>query len=156
MVMAKKKPARRKPNPTKQEMFLAAITATAGNVDRATVIAKIADKLHYRWMKDPEYAERFRKAKRQAVANLETKLHELGMDGDVRAIIAALKAAKPNKYRERFEQKATGEVRVVIQHTSDFFKNNRIIAAPPVNSPVIASPALNGHTNGNGNGKHHA
>ncbi len=115
--------------PVKQANFLKAL-AGVGNITKAAEIAGVDRTAHYRWLDDPEYAERFEKAKEQAIEVMEAEAWRRGIDGveepvyqggklvgvvrkysDV-LLIFQLKAAKPEKYRDRFAGHLTVDAKV--------------------------------------------
>ncbi len=97
--MSDKKPPRKS---TKQELFLRAF-AKCGNVTMAARQVKISKTDHYRWLeKDATYGERFYEAKESAIEYLEELLLREAEKGQIAAIIFALKAARPEKYRDNF------------------------------------------------------
>ena len=52
---------------------------------------------------DEEFDGLYLEAEQTAVDALEGKLYEIGIGGDVKAIVTLLKAHRPNQYRERRE-----------------------------------------------------
>ena len=99
--MNDKKPPRKSP---KQELFLKAFSK-CGNVSMAARQVKISKTDHYRWLKDDAtYGERFYEAKECAIEYLEELLLREAEKGQIAAIIFALKAARPEKYRDNFSR----------------------------------------------------
>ncbi len=105
----------------KKRAFLAAYRET-GNVRLACEAAQIGRSSHYRWLDDPDYAEEFERAKKDAVDVLEAEARRRAVEGweepvgwykgeaggTVRRysdtlLIFLLKGAAPEKYRERME-----------------------------------------------------
>ena len=105
----------------KKRAFLAAYRET-GNIRLACQAAQIGRSSHYRWLDDPDYAEEFERAKKDAVDVLEAEARRRAVEGweepvgwykgeaggTVRRysdtlLIFLLKGAAPEKYRERME-----------------------------------------------------
>jgi len=105
----------------KKRAFLAAYSET-GNIRLACQAAQIGRSSHYRWLDDPDYAEEFEQAKKDAVDVLEAEARRRAVEGweepvgwykgeaggTVRRysdtlLIFLLKGAAPQKYRERME-----------------------------------------------------
>jgi hypothetical protein len=92
---------------TKKERFLRAISK-CGVVTTAAKWAKVSATVHYRWMSDPEYAERFEAAREAAIEALETVLYREARKANVPLLIFALKALRPEVYRENSRVELTG------------------------------------------------
>ena len=105
----------------KRAAFLAAYRET-GNVKLAAEAAQISRSAHYRWVAEPDYAEEFEQAKRDAVDVLEAEARRRAVTGVLEPVgwykgeaggtvrrysdtllIFLLKGAAPEKYRERLE-----------------------------------------------------
>ena len=105
----------------RQERFLIAFSQV-GTVLHAAKIAEIDRKQHSRWLKDdPEYAARFAQAEIEAIEHLEREARRRAMEGTDEPIywrgekidtvkkysdvllIFLLKAARPERYRERVD-----------------------------------------------------
>ncbi|NPV80809.1 MAG: hypothetical protein HPY52_11115 [Firmicutes bacterium] len=102
----------------KKRAFLAAF-GQVGNLTQAAEIAGINRNTHYDWMQDPEYAEAFEVAKKEAADRLEAEARRRAVEGveepvyyqgqvcgTVRRysdtlLIFLLKGALPDKYKER-------------------------------------------------------
>jgi hypothetical protein len=98
-------PARKSP---KQELFLRAFSK-CGIVSLAARQAKINKATHYKWLKDdPSYGERFAQGQETAIEYLEELLLRQAEGGNIAAIIFALKAARPEKYRDNYRVELTG------------------------------------------------
>ncbi len=90
-----------------------------GTVLKACEVAKVPRSEHYRWLKNPRYAERFREAEEHAVQALETEARRRAMVGHDKPVfykgepiaqirefsdtllIFLLKAKRPEIYRDR-------------------------------------------------------
>jgi hypothetical protein len=109
-----------------QRAFLAAFRETCSKT-KAAQSAGIQRQMHYRWMKeDQQYAEAFDAAQEQAIAVLEDEAIRRSVDGVREPIFwkgvecgyklvysdgllqFMLKAARPDRYRERVTQEHTG------------------------------------------------
>ncbi len=114
----------------KKRAFLAAYRET-GNVKLACEAGRVGRSSHYRWLEqDPDYAEEFEQAQKDAVDVLEAEARRRAVEGweekvgwykgqaggTVRRysdtlLIFLLKGAAPEKYRERLEVRgALGKV----------------------------------------------
>jgi hypothetical protein len=99
------KPLRKSP---KQELFLKAYSK-CGIVSMAARQVKISATSHYRWMaSDPTYGERFAAARETAIEHLEELLLREAENGNIAAIIFALKAARPAVYRDNYRLEVSG------------------------------------------------
>ena len=119
---------------SKKAAFLAAY-AELGNITRAALAAKVARTKHYAWLKDPTYAQAFAEAEEIAVEKLEIEARRRAVEGLKRKkfdrlglpvmdpetgeqyfeheysdtlLIFLLKAARPEKYKDRVSQEHTG------------------------------------------------
>ena len=106
--------------------FLAAFSV-CGSITKACRWAKIARQTHYNWLEDPEYRTAFRGASERAGDALEDEAIRRAHDGIRKAVyykgkvvgyetefsdmllIQALKANKPEKYRDRSAVELTGK-----------------------------------------------
>jgi hypothetical protein len=75
----KKKPTRAKL--VRQQVFLQTY-AVCGNITQAAQAAKLEPGAHYNWLKDPEYAEAFRKAQDEATDLLVGEARRRAIEGD--------------------------------------------------------------------------
>jgi hypothetical protein len=108
----------------KKDLFVQ-VFAETGNVTAATKAAGIGRTTHYRWLQaDPAYKAEVDNAREEAVERLEREalrravegvdepvFHKGEVCGQIRRysdtlLIFMLKAANPEKYRERFEHRA--------------------------------------------------
>src|SRR5579863_6833509 len=128
---SKNRPTRptRPPTPKKQA-FLEAY-ATCCRVDKAAEIAGMNRSNHYDWLEsDPEYRKSFAAVKERAIESLEDEAVRRAHEGVERPVTVAgekvmvreysdtlliflLKAARPEKYRERSEVAIPGLVDLV-------------------------------------------
>jgi hypothetical protein len=110
-----------KTTPGRQRRFLEAY-AECGVISEAARQADIDRTMHYDWLADPEYKANFEAAQHVAGDSLETELFKrvyegvdeevTDFDGKTRTtrrfsdtlLIFALKAAKPDKYRDNYKQ----------------------------------------------------
>lgn len=116
-----------------QAAFLAAFSG-CGRVSRAAEIAEICRDDHYRWMKDdPTYPERFEATRQKAIGFLEDVAIKRATEGWLEPVfykgeetgtvrkfsdlllIFTLKGNAPEKYRERFDTRHSGEVSQVVK-----------------------------------------
>ena len=114
----------------KQKRFLAAFEACA-SITKAARWAKIHRSNHYQWLEESEfYAAVFPEVEKRAMRTLEDEAVRRAHDGVRRAIrykgkivgydteysdtlmVTLLKAGLPEKYRERIENKVTGDITV--------------------------------------------
>jgi len=104
----------------RQDTFLAAYSE-AGTIGSAAKAARINRRLHFKWMEDPEYAERFCEAQEQAHDKLESEARRRAVEGWTEPVFYEgekvgekpkysdnllsflLKGALPEKYKERYE-----------------------------------------------------
>ena len=105
----------------KRAAFLAAYRGT-GNILLACQAAQISRSSHYRWLQEPDYAQEFEQAKKDAVDVLEAEARRRAVEGYMEPVgwykgqaggtvrrysdallIFLLKGAAPEKYRERVE-----------------------------------------------------
>lgn len=131
----KEKPAFRAVATPRQCAFLAAYSETA-NITAAAEAAGIGRTTHYMWLEEPEYAANFKEEREAAIDRLELEAVRRARDGverlkfnngkpvidprtgepyvereySDRLLIFLLKAARPEKYSERHENKISGEV----------------------------------------------
>ena len=113
----------------KQTAFLAAFAQLA-SVTHAAEAAQINRREHYRWLPDPAYAEAFAEAQQIAIESLEREARRRAVEGVEEPVfhngrvcgtirrysdtllIFLLKAAYPEKYRERVDVNAQVNVTV--------------------------------------------
>jgi hypothetical protein len=136
-------------DPVKQAAFLAAF-AQVGNITAACKIAKIERRSHYDWINnDTEYQSRFEVAKLEAIENMETEARRRAVEGFEEPVFGSggkevgtvqvgtirkfsdtlliflLKAADPDKYRDRLDHRHSGsgggpiQASVTIQQVMD-------------------------------------
>lgn len=87
----------------KKGLFLEAF-ASQGTVLHAAKEVGIHRDTHYQWMKeDPDYAKAFSAASEDSVQNLEAEARRRAFAGSDTLLIFILKAARPERYRERIE-----------------------------------------------------
>ncbi len=104
----------------RQNAFLKAY-AEAGTISAAAKAARITRRLHFKWMKEPEYAEKFCEAQEMAHDKLEQEARRRAVEGWTEPIFyegvhvgdkpkysdqlltLLLKGALPDKYRDRYE-----------------------------------------------------
>ncbi len=109
----------------KARAFLAALAET-GNITAAAQAAGVGRRSHYLWMEDPAYRAKYEEAMDTAVDALEREARRRAIEGVVEPVfykgkavgavrrysdtlaIFLLKAARPEKYRDRHE--FTGKV----------------------------------------------
>ena len=85
--------------------------AVCGQIAKASRAAGINQFTHYYWMEDPEYVKAFEKAKEVAADYLEEVAIARATSGrkpSDRLLEFLLKAARPEKYKERTETNITG------------------------------------------------
>lgn len=119
----------------RKRAFLAAFSE-CGNLTKAGRLAQVDRRMHYVWMKDPEYAEAFREAEEVAIENLEAEARRRAVEGlrkkkfnskgepiidpetgeqytehdySDTLLIFLLKGARPEKYREYRNISLTGK-----------------------------------------------
>ena len=116
-----------------QAAFLAAFSG-CGMVKRAAEIAKIGRDDHYRWMRDDKtYPPRFEEARSKAITFLEDIAVERATQGWLEPVfyqgsecgtvrkfsdtllIFTLKGNAPEKYRERFDNRHSGDMTQTIK-----------------------------------------
>jgi len=94
------KPAN-KSTPARMRGFLEGYAQT-GRVNRASEVAGIAHKTHYRRLEsDPVYRRAFEQAEQQVGQMLEDAAVERALEGDTHLLLALLKRFRPDAYRER-------------------------------------------------------
>jgi len=99
------------PHPKKNAM-LSALSKT-GNVSAAARAAEIERRTHYRWLhSDPEYADAVEIAMEEAVDVLEAVARQRAIHGSDTLLIFLLKGHRPEKYRDRYEVKHAGKMKV--------------------------------------------
>jgi hypothetical protein len=134
---ARKAPVTKKARAALQAAFLAAVSET-GNITAAAKVAGVARASHYSWLEsdDGDYVERFKAAFDEAGDRLETEARRRAMEGveeptgwykgvpggyvqrySDRLLEFLLRAAKPEKYRERYEfdHKGTAKTPSVVE-----------------------------------------
>lgn len=79
--------------------------ADAAGISRRTIQRKVQD--------DPEFAERFKTAKEDAVDGLELEARKRAFAGSDTLLIFLLKGARPEKYKERIQTDANVKLNVV-------------------------------------------
>lgn len=117
----------------RQQAFLDAYEVY-GTVLKACEVAKVPRSEHYRWLKNPRYAERFRAAEEHAVQALETEARRRAMVGNDKPVfyrgqpvaqvrefsdalmIFLLKAKRPDVYRDRVVSERAGTPGVSTQN----------------------------------------
>lgn len=116
-----------------QAAFLAAYSG-CGRISRAAKVAKVCRDDHYRWMKgDPTYPKRFEAARQKAIGFLEDVAIQRATEGWLEPVfykgeetgavrkfsdlllIFTLKGNHPEKYRERIDNRLSGEVTQVVK-----------------------------------------
>lgn len=91
---------------------MVAALARTGNVSASARAAEIERSTHYRWLStDPEYAIAVEQALEDAVDVLEAVARKRAIVGSDPLLMFLLKAARPEKYRERHEVKHAGKIR---------------------------------------------
>lgn len=134
--------------------FLASIALT-GNVGISAAQIGIHRATHYVWLKeDPDYAAAFAAAMEDAADHLEAEARRRAVEGWIEPVfyrgkevggvrkysdtllIGLLKGARPEKYRDRVEHAAIGEITVVHSIPS--------AAGEPLTVQVAAPEALSG------------
>jgi hypothetical protein len=112
----------------KQAAFLTALIFHGGQIGKAAKSAKVARASHYHWMRDAEYTALYELAMAQVVGVLEDEAIRRAKEGVEKTVyyqgfpcgtemqysdailMFLLKAAAPEKYRERSEVKAEVDV----------------------------------------------
>jgi hypothetical protein len=95
----------------KQAAFLTALVFHSGQIGKAAKSAKIARGSHYWWLEQVEYKAHYDRAIAQVVGVLEDEAIERATVGHSDSLLMfLLKAAAPEKYRERAEVKAEVDV----------------------------------------------
>jgi hypothetical protein len=145
--LARKKPER-VDKAKNQAAFLAAFRS-CGRIDVSAKAAGITSQAHYLWIKkDPEYKRIFAEAREEAVAYLEDEAHRRAVEGTTEDIyyqgevcgtklnysdtllIFLLKAANPEKYRDRFDIRSKvesiGEQPPLVAMVSEVFTASEI------------------------------
>lgn len=80
-----------------------------GAVAHACEVAGICRATAYNWRKDDEeFAAAWDKAVEESIELLEASVYERARQKDTLAAIFLLKAARPEKYRDRYEHQLTG------------------------------------------------
>ncbi|MFA5383984.1 MAG: hypothetical protein WC364_04870 [Eubacteriales bacterium] len=119
---------------SKKAAFLAAYSEL-GNITRAALASNVARTKHYTWLKDPAYAQAFAEAEEIAIETLEVEARRRAIEGLKRKkfnknglpvmdpetkeqyfeheysdtlLIFLLKAARPEKYKDRISQEIGG------------------------------------------------
>lgn len=118
------------PAVSKQSAFLKAFSLS-GSITKAAEDAKVQRGMHYRWLTDPSYLAKFKRARREAVQGWEDEAIRRANDGVIEPVfykgkacgairrysdgllMFLLRAAKPQKYRERVDAQVHGSVDVV-------------------------------------------
>jgi hypothetical protein len=95
----------------KKRAFLAAYSI-CGSLTQAAKRAKIERRIHYHWLRDPDYAEAFAEAREQAGDALEDEAMRRAHAGSDTLVIFLLKGFRPERYRERFDARLSGEIGV--------------------------------------------
>lgn len=143
----------------KKRAFLAAY-AHLGNITEAAKAATIYRTTHYDWLKtDPDYTAAYHQVREAAADRLETEALRRAVDGTERPIfykgeqiatvteysdtllIFLLKAARPDKYRERWHVAAD----VNVSHVTDLDRDirdlvDRLGRTDPDDSPGSPQP----------------
>ena len=153
----------------KKEAFLAAY-AKCGIITRAAELAKCGRRSHYVWMQeDPDYPERFHAANEEACDHLESEARRRAHEGTSKPVfykgqvcgvvteysdtlmIFLLKAARPDKYRERMDVRQSGNVAIlhVVEDEQWFGNAAHALVAQSTPAPS-ADPAAPGSHEGNG------
>ncbi len=144
--------------------FLAAL-AQVGNITKAAEIAGCSRQRHYQWLEKLEgYADAASDAMEQAADILEAEARRRAVEGCVKPVfylgepvgavreysdtllIFLLKAARPEKFRDRYEVKNTGSVKIQVIDGLDVLADEeacraidlayaRRAAAPPMADP---------------------
>jgi hypothetical protein len=97
----------------KLRVFLEAYGKT-GRILRACEMAEISFVVHYRRLQsDPVYRTAFEEAEQQAAQQLEDKVYDYAVDGELQAALALLKRFRPNLYRERASLEVSGSIDLV-------------------------------------------
>ncbi len=92
--------------------MLAALAKT-GNISASARAADIERSTHYKWIRsDPDYAAAADQALETAVDVLEAVARKRAMVGSDTLLIFLLKAARPEKYQDRFHVEHAGKVKV--------------------------------------------
>ena len=91
-----------------------AALAKTGNISASARAAEIERTTHYRWLRsDPEYARAAEQAMEEAVDVLEAVARKRAIIGSDTLLIFLLKAARPEKYRDRYDVRHAARVEVV-------------------------------------------
>ena len=128
---AKKRKVSRSQNASpKKAAFLAAYAETAV-IAYAAEAAKVNRRQHYRWLKDPVYAEAFAEAREIAIESLEGEARRRAVQGVAEPVyykgevvgtiqkysdvllMFLLKAAFPEKYREHHRHEHSGGIDIM-------------------------------------------
>ena len=84
--------------------FLAAFS-NSGNIGASARNARIHRQTVYKALeRDQTFREKFEKAKEEAILQLETKLHELALAGNVQALMFLLRHQDPQTYSHRVRE----------------------------------------------------
>lgn len=100
--------------------------AQCGRVHEACRAAGINHNTHYRKLQsDPEYRAAVERAEQSVAQQVEDKVFDLAMDGELQAAIVLLKRFRPQLYRERASLDVSGEIDLVTALSN---ARNRMIA----------------------------
>lgn len=111
----------------KKAAFLRAFSRL-GNVSAAAKAAKVGRKTVYEWRaKDPDFVSSMADAEQEAIDHLELEATKRALIGSDTLLIFLLKAARPQKYRERVD--VTVDVRTAIERlTTDPIEQKAALA----------------------------
>lgn len=99
--------------------------AQCGRVIPACKAAGINHNTHYRKLQtDPEYRAAVERAEQEVAQQIEDKVFDMAMGGELQAALALLKRFRPNLYRERSSVEVSGSVDLVDRLTQ---ARNRVI-----------------------------
>jgi tRNA A37 N6-isopentenylltransferase MiaA len=88
--------------------------AKTGRVLRACEAAGIDHNTHYRKLQaDPTYRAAVEEAEQQVAQQIEDRVYDMAMDGELQAALALLKRFRPNLYRERASLEVSGSIDLV-------------------------------------------
>lgn len=94
---------------TKRADLILDVLREGGSMTQAASRAGICFKTAYNWVRDhPDFAAEVELAKEQGTDRLEDRLTELAYDGNVVALLASLKARRPEKWREKQQHEVSG------------------------------------------------
>lgn len=99
--------------------------AQHGRVLRACEIAGIAHNVHYRRLQtDAGYRAAVEEAEQAAAQQLEDRVYEMAVEGELQAALALLRRFRPNLYRDRSSIEVSGSLDLVDRLTQ---ARNRVI-----------------------------